>query len=231
MANPAVTNTKKSKKCPKKCPNPTTLKIPEEVCKVFEPSKQRSTLNNLKNPSAHPDDCCCAECDKNDDTEMNGACSRHHRRLPGSNNTFRFISDDCDTEFKQKNQSKGKLSKQESCSMMANSHTDKCMKNYLYDNPELKESKSKKSCAELDNDSGSDTEVWILQCPKNFDPSKLIGFELGKIGKQLSADQAMECSADRFSEKKTLAVIAPEKAAELQIICDNLILVSWLKPF
>lgn len=226
MTKPAaVTKNKKSEKCP------TTLNDPEEICKVFEPSKQRSTINNLKNPAAHPDDCCCAECDKNDDTEMIGACFHHHRRQNCSNNTFGLISDDCDTEIKQKNQSKGKLSKQESCSMMTTSNTDKSMKNYLYDNPELKESKSKKICAELDNDSGSETEVWILQCPKNFDPSKLIGSELGKIGKQLSADQAMECSADRFCEKKTLAVIAPEKAAELQIICDNLILVSLLKPF
>lgn len=106
---------------------------------------------------------------------------------------------------------------------MVNSSADKSLKNYLYDNPDLKELKSKKGCVELDDDFGSDTEIWLLQCPKNFDMNKCLGSELGKMG-----SQSMECSADKFCDKKTLAVIAPEKAAEYQLICDNLKLVSCL---
>lgn len=90
----------------------------------------------------------------------------------------------------------------------------------MYDNPELRASNIKTGCFDLEKDFGEETEVWLLQCPKDFDPSKLMDSELGKLGKQTK----MECSADRFSEMKNLAVIAPVKASEL--ICDKLKLVS-----
>lgn len=106
---------------------------------------------------------------------------------------------------------------------MVNSSTDKNLKNYMYDNPQLKESKSKKSCLDLDEDLVSgDNEVWLLQCPKNFDPQTML---CGELGKQAN----IECNADRFSGMKTLAVIAPAKAAEYELLCDNLKLVSRLK--
>lgn len=104
---------------------------------------------------------------------------------------------------------------------MSNASTKKTLKNYLYDNPDLKEIKSKKGCAEID-DLGSDSEVWLFQCPKNFDPKTLLKIQLAKISKESN----MECSADRFDNMKTLAVIAPEKVREYEIICDNLKLVS-----
>lgn len=53
--------------------NPTLNDV-DEICCVFEPSNQRSTKNNAKDTKVHPDDCCCPECDKDDDSnEMNGA--------------------------------------------------------------------------------------------------------------------------------------------------------------
>jgi len=101
---------------------------------------------------------------------------------------------------------------------MVNSSTDKSLKNYLYDNPQLRESKTKKASVDIDLTSG-DNEIWLLQCPKNFVPQELLCCQLGE-------QSTVECSADRFSETKTLAVIAPEKAAEYQMICDKLKLVK-----
>lgn len=111
---------------------------------------------------------------------------------------------------------------------MTNVSAEKNLRNYMYDNTELKQSKHKKGCVELDSecDFGPDTEVWLLQCPKGCDPKKMLDTELGKMDKQ-----KMDCSADRFSEKKTLAIIAPEKAAEYELICDSMKLVSALKVF
>lgn len=108
---------------------------------------------------------------------------------------------------------------------LMNSKEKNCS-NYMYDNPELRQSKAKKSCAdscvELDDAIGSDMEVWLFQCPKDFDPKQVMNCELGKGGRS----QGIECSADRFCTKKTLAVIAPEKAAEYEMFCDNIKLVS-----
>lgn len=111
---------------------------------------------------------------------------------------------------------------------MSNESAEKTLRNYMYDNTDLKQSKPKKGCVELDSESlsGPDTEVWLLQCPKGCDPKKMLDAELGKMGKQ-----KMECSADRFSEKKSLAIITPEKAAEYELICDSLKLVRALKFF
>ena len=108
---------------------------------------------------------------------------------------------------------------------MESSSTEKNMQNYLYDNPDLQQSKSKKSCGDLDDELEDECEVWLLQCPKDYDPKKLMNCDLGKLGKQTN-EPKMECTTDRFSQKKTLAVIAPEKAAEYELICDNIKLVS-----
>lgn len=101
--------------------------------------------------------------------------------------------------------------------------TEKCLKNYLYDNPELREMKAKKSSCteELEEDFDSNSEVWIFQCPKDVDPQNLINIELSKLGKQ----SKMECSADRFDERKILSVIAAEKT-EYDMISDRMRLVS-----
>lgn len=107
---------------------------------------------------------------------------------------------------------------------MSKMSSKKSLKNYLYDNPSLAESKIKKACDEID-DVGADTEVWLLQCPKSFDPKKMLCCELAKLKKN-PCTKDIECSAERFCGKKTLACIAPEKAAEYEIICDNVKLVS-----
>lgn len=104
---------------------------------------------------------------------------------------------------------------------MPKAAAEKNCKHFLYDNPNLKETKCKKVSDELE-DCENESEIWILQCPKNFDPKKMLSIELGKMGKKSS----VECSADRFTGKKTLACIAPEKAAEYELVCDNIKLVS-----
>lgn len=106
--------------------------------------------------------------------------------------------------------------------MPTNASSEKNIKNYLYDNPELKEAKGLKACEELGDLDDDDSEIWLFQCPKNFDPHTLLGQELGKMGK----NSKVECEADRFEQEKTMIVIAPEKAAEYEIICDNLKIVS-----
>lgn len=106
---------------------------------------------------------------------------------------------------------------------MTSEPSDKSLKNYLYDNPSLRETKCKKASDELD-DFGPENEVWLFQCPKNFDPKKMMCSELAKIGKQ-SDTKGVDCSAERFSGKKTFACIAPEKAAEYELICDNVKMV------
>lgn len=96
------------------------------------------------------------------------------------------------------------------------SSAGKNVKNYLYDNPQLKDLKP--MIAELDNDlDSSDNEIWLLQCPKSFEPQQL-------IQKDLENQSKIEFNVDRFYEKKTLAIITPDKAADL--VCDSLKLVS-----
>lgn len=107
---------------------------------------------------------------------------------------------------------------------VASNSSEKCLKNYLYDNPELSETKTKKACAELDEDFDSDTEVWILQCPKNYDPQQMMNIDLGKVEKQ----SKMECSVERFGNKKTLAVIVAAKS-EYELVRDNIKLVRIKK--
>lgn len=106
---------------------------------------------------------------------------------------------------------------------------EKNCSNYMYDNPDLRQTKAKKSCSdscvELDDANGSDVEVWLFQCPKDFDPKQVMNCELGKAGRSVA--KGIECSADRFCTKQTLAVIAPEKAAEYEMFCDNIKLVSY----
>lgn len=98
--------------------------------------------------------------------------------------------------------------------------SDKNLKNYLYDNPELRETKIQNDCdGDFDDFDG---EVWLLQCPKGFDPKSLMSTELGKAGRKMSK---MGCDAERYTKAKTLAVIAPEKAAEYQMISCNVKLV------
>lgn len=138
-----------------------------------------------------------------------------------------FVSGNCEGDTKQK----AKLSKPESCSTIPTARTGKCIKNTSCIDPEPKLSNSKKGCAELDDEFGSEGEVWLLQCPKNFDPNKMICAVLGKNGRQSCKDQPTECRADRFSGKTTLAVISPEKVAEYQLLCDKMKLVGGLTSF
>lgn len=79
----------------------------------------------------------------------------------------------------------------------------------------------KKTCDDSSEDGiPSDSDVWLLQCPKDFDPKEILNCELGKAGKK-----GMGCSTNKFSGKKTLAVIAPEKATEYELVCENVKLV------
>jgi len=101
------------------------------------------------------------------------------------------------------------------------------MKNYLHDNPQLEavEFKKSSSCANLMDCLGPNSEVWILQCPKNFDPTTLMNTELGSLQKDKSCkvDMTSKC----FNNKISLACLTPEKAAEYEAVCDK---VKILKP-
>lgn len=86
---------------------------------------------------------------------------------------------------------------------------------------EVKHTKASNFC-DID-DEGSDSEVWILQCPKSFDPRKMIGRELGKMGND---EPKLEYASEKFNEKKILTVITPEKLAEYEMVCDKVKLVK-----
>lgn len=96
---------------------------------------------------------------------------------------------------------------------MNKSQSERSVKNYMFDNPELTESKAKKKSTSIDITEciGSDNEVWILQCPKGFDPKKL--------AKKDPKDT--ELKAKCFKDKVSLACLTPEKAAEYSAICDG----------
>jgi hypothetical protein len=92
---------------------------------------------------------------------------------------------------------------------------------------EPKDSVNKKTSQKLNDELEMDDEmeVWILQCPKNFNPTHILNRELENLGKKAGGVK-LECSADRFTKKQTLAVISTEKAAEYKIFCNNIKLVS-----
>jgi hypothetical protein len=105
---------------------------------------------------------------------------------------------------------------------MSKKVSKKSLENFMYDNKELQEIKSKKGCEELSLDLDVDSEVWLLQCPKSFDPTSLINQQLSKLDPKLEYNAV----ADRFESNKTLALIAPEKAKEYELFCDKLKIVS-----
>lgn len=122
---------------------------------------------------------------------------------------FLFLPEDCETQEK------------DSCE---SSMEEKNLCNFLADNPELKNCKPKKEPPSDDIDIACDSEVWLLQCPKNFDPNDILNCVMCPPKKGCGPN--VDCCADRFKCKKALVVIAPEKAADLELLCDNMKLVS-----
>jgi hypothetical protein len=100
---------------------------------------------------------------------------------------------------------------------------EKCMSNYIYDNPDLKESNYKKTsaCGEMLDNSDSDVETWILQCPKGFDPNTIVNKQLGMVSK----DGKIEISSNRFTESIALACLTPGKETEYKSVCDDVKIV------
>jgi hypothetical protein len=111
---------------------------------------------------------------------------------------------------------------------MSTACAERNMKDYLYDNPDLKEDNCKKSspCSEILDNLTPDCEVWLLQVPKCFDPKNIeINSQLGDTFDSNGGDKA-ECSATRFKEKISFACIAPEKAQEYELVCDSIKLIK-----
>lgn len=200
-----------------------------EFCTVPDENKHRQNFQSIKGKDSqkqrkhsHPVDCCCSSCE----SESKGSPSEISSYSFQTDKNFFTDNFECENRSTQKTTPKKRVTdkpEKESCLPMSNAAAEKCMKNYMYDNPDLKESKVKRGNVDIDNDFGSDAETWLVQCPKGFDPSSMLNLELGKIGKHTR----MECTADRFSDKRTLVLIAPEKAAEYQLFCENMKLVSY----
>ena len=120
------------------------------------------------------------------------------------------------------------LSQGSSCELdMSNQRSERNMRNYLHDNPELEEAIVKKSSSSVNmlDCLSPNSEIWILQCPKNFDPQTIMNTELGNLKKdKLSkVDLTTKC----FNNKISLACLTPEKAAEYEAVCDK---VKMLRP-
>ncbi|CAO1433489.1 unnamed protein product [Diamesa serratosioi] len=107
----------------------------------------------------------------------------------------------------------------------SSSAANKTLKNYLYDNPSLKEIQYKKvsnCCQDIDS---SDEEVWLLQVPKSFDTKKMIVGELQKLI-PCPGEPKIDACAERFCEKKILTMITPQKLAEYEAVCDTMKLIK-----
>jgi hypothetical protein len=98
--------------------------------------------------------------------------------------------------------------------------SERVLKNYLFDNPQLKETKAS-SCLSSNFDNEDEFDIWMLQCPKSIDASSLLNCKLGN-----SKSQTIEFDAEKFEKAKALMVIKPEKAEEYELICDNVKIVS-----
>lgn len=105
------------------------------------------------------------------------------------------------------------------------SGANQTLKNYLYDNPTLKELKYKKVSSCCENIDSSDEEVWLLQVPKSFDTKKMICGELNKLIPSAGEPEIDAC-AERFCEKKILTMITPQKLAEYEAVCDTMKLIK-----
>lgn len=108
---------------------------------------------------------------------------------------------------------------------LSTSAANQTLKNYLYDNPTIKEIKYKKvstCCEDIDS---SDDEVWLLQVPKSFDPKKMIVGELQKLI-PCAGEPKIDACAERFCEKKILTMITPQKLAEYEAVCDKMKLIK-----
>lgn len=109
---------------------------------------------------------------------------------------------------------------------MSKASEKKSISNYLYDNPSLKSTTSKKvsACAEILDCIDDDTELWILQCPKSFDINKVLNTDLSNNRK--GASKAIDTCCERFKCPVNLICLAPEKATEYKSVCDQIRLIQ-----
>ncbi|XP_070504983.1 uncharacterized protein [Chironomus tepperi] len=197
-ARPGPKNCRNSKLVARKSlPAKLPTKTRNKNCpKPVDPSENCFNKPRMNNNS-HPSDCACAKCD-----ECVSLQDIKDKKLQQAHD------DACESE-------------------MANPRSERNMKNYLHDNPQLEPTKTKKSssCANLMDCIGPNSEVWLLQCPKNFDPKTLMNTELGSLPKDkgCKVDLTTKC----FNNKITLACLTPEKASEYEAVCDR---VKMLRP-
>lgn len=108
---------------------------------------------------------------------------------------------------------------------MTSTKSEGILKNYLYDNQNLKEFKVE-SCISSNFEDEDEYEVWMFQCPKTIDVSTLINSQISK-----SDSTQIEFDAEKFTKPKTLMVIKPEKAEEYELICDKVKIVNFIRKF
>lgn len=106
---------------------------------------------------------------------------------------------------------------------------DRQLKNYLFDNQELKEIKPNCSLNVDDLELDSDDEIFMLQCPKSFNPEKLIGMNFSSLKNRKIE---FEYTVDLFKNKPVLSVIVPNKSKkDSKVDCDKLKLVRVFSAF
>ncbi|CAO1427207.1 unnamed protein product [Diamesa tonsa] len=145
-----------------------------------------------------------------------------NKRRHSSSSSDGSSSDKSSGDSSIKLESKTKMSKTVN---LSSSGANQTLKNYLYDNPTLKEIKYKKSSSCCENIDSSDEEVWLLQVPKSFDTKKMICGELKKLI-PCAGEPEIDACAERFCEKKILTMITPQKLAEYEAVCDTMKLIK-----
>lgn len=82
------------------------------------------------------------------------------------------------------------------------------LKNYLFDNTNLKETNQTTEFNANELNIDSDEEVFILQCPKSFHPKQMIGQNIGNLKE---ANLKFAFDVDLFQSQQSLSVIIPQK--------------------
>lgn len=109
---------------------------------------------------------------------------------------------------------------------MTNQHSERNIKNYLYDNKDdVVDAKYKKisPCNEILDGLGSNKELWIFQCPKNYDPKKILDIELDKIN---GTSKIESCRFKDFISMGCISPINSEETIENGIVSDNIKMIK-----
>lgn len=177
---------------------------------------KHSTIQKTRQSEVpHPKDCGCVNCDRSE--EIDG------KRI--NNNKLNFLSiishsDSCDVVNQVKKDSKSKVSMNSSFLTKSDQSVKHLQKSLLHDLSEFEGSRTKISLASKDEEDEANLKVWLLYCPRNFDPRKMLGSQMG-----------MQSKAELFGDEKILVSIAAEKAVEYKLICENIKMVRIIEKY